>query len=675
MKRFLLILLVLFISISFLFIGYNFGINRTGFFKDVLEGQEHHSPPPVVIEPGSGVETASYIIFQDDEGWVYAKNGSTGEIEFSGTDASEIINDAIGNLASGRIFFKKGTYEVGESIQFESADSVWTSSQGVNVVVSTDTSDKQEGTASAKIDVASGATTGLLAYKDFTLTNMNDALRIGFWVKSSIQIEAGELELVLDDTSGCTSPLQNLDFRYEVTSGHYIPADTWVYLHVVIDDTLDGKPDSTRYPTILGSIISVGIYMTTDLEAFTLHIDDLSVLDAGVTMFGKSNIEFSFEQGAIIKLKDNADWKLFQIVESDHIKFTGMLTIDGNRNNQNTPTGEDHDGIYFYRSDYGVVTNAYIHDTWGDGVTLRKADYSHINIHTKNTHHPALVNSWSNDNNIFVESEGGDLDGAIWVTGTSERNQIHLIARNHASLGLRLWSENCRYNIAWVTTYNVTYSTIYGDYNELHLLSRDNSGNHPDVSVSGDYNKIFLTAIGSTHSFGAYITGDFNELISPQIYDVTTQGVYISGSNNTITGGTINGYGSYGVRLTSTAIGNRIEGVKITGGQYGVHETSGADYNLIIGNDIRGNSVQGVLKVGANSEVWRNIGFVSENSGTATGTSPITVAHGLSETPSVVVVTPRTSCAFAVTSRDATNFEITHDGGSVTFDWYAEYEP
>jgi len=99
MKNSLLILLILFICVSFLFIGYNFGISKIGSFKDLIESsEEHNSPPSVVIEPGSGVETASYIIFKDDEGFVYAKNGNTGEIEFQDTNAATVINQAVGNL-------------------------------------------------------------------------------------------------------------------------------------------------------------------------------------------------------------------------------------------------------------------------------------------------------------------------------------------------------------------------------------------------------------------------------------------------------------------------------------------------------------------------------------------------------------------------------------------------
>ena len=71
-----------------------------------------HSPPSVTIEEGSIVEPALYIIFGVDKDGdcvneeIYTKNGLTGEIEFSGTKTSTIIQNAINNLPNkgGRIF-------------------------------------------------------------------------------------------------------------------------------------------------------------------------------------------------------------------------------------------------------------------------------------------------------------------------------------------------------------------------------------------------------------------------------------------------------------------------------------------------------------------------------------------------------------------------------------------
>ena len=72
------------------------------------------SSQTITIEPPSFTETASYIIFKVGN-TIYAKNGTTGEIEFSGTDASQVIQSAIDALpkeTGGKIFIKAGTYVI-----------------------------------------------------------------------------------------------------------------------------------------------------------------------------------------------------------------------------------------------------------------------------------------------------------------------------------------------------------------------------------------------------------------------------------------------------------------------------------------------------------------------------------------------------------------------------------
>jgi hypothetical protein len=61
----------------------------------------------VVIPP-------SYLIFKDDAGNVYAKNGRTGQIDFSGTDAASVIQSAINSLTTGGTIFIKGGEYVGD---------------------------------------------------------------------------------------------------------------------------------------------------------------------------------------------------------------------------------------------------------------------------------------------------------------------------------------------------------------------------------------------------------------------------------------------------------------------------------------------------------------------------------------------------------------------------------
>lgn len=66
----------------------------------------------VTLYPYSSfVETADYVIFRIGNTY-YAKNGSTGEPEFSSTNASYVIQSTANALTNGLIFFKNGVYDI-----------------------------------------------------------------------------------------------------------------------------------------------------------------------------------------------------------------------------------------------------------------------------------------------------------------------------------------------------------------------------------------------------------------------------------------------------------------------------------------------------------------------------------------------------------------------------------
>jgi len=63
---------------------------------------------------------ASYIIFQEG-GRVYAKSGRTGQVEFQGSDAAEVIQsaiDALGTIGSGTLFVKRAAYLLDKPLDF-----------------------------------------------------------------------------------------------------------------------------------------------------------------------------------------------------------------------------------------------------------------------------------------------------------------------------------------------------------------------------------------------------------------------------------------------------------------------------------------------------------------------------------------------------------------------------
>ena len=75
--------------------------------------------------PGNIVKEASYVILIDGS-TVKAVNGTTGAVDYSGSDAATVINNAINALTSGgKIFIKAGTYTLSSRIMINSGIGVF----------------------------------------------------------------------------------------------------------------------------------------------------------------------------------------------------------------------------------------------------------------------------------------------------------------------------------------------------------------------------------------------------------------------------------------------------------------------------------------------------------------------------------------------------------------------
>jgi len=67
---------------------------------------------------------STYIIFKEDSK-ILARNGKTGAIAYSGTDAATVIQSAVDDLTNGgKTFIKTGTYEISSSINVKSKISI-----------------------------------------------------------------------------------------------------------------------------------------------------------------------------------------------------------------------------------------------------------------------------------------------------------------------------------------------------------------------------------------------------------------------------------------------------------------------------------------------------------------------------------------------------------------------
>jgi len=88
------------------------GIDIPGFVNATEYWWGSHNRTDVLAYPK---QVASYIIFRQGD-TIYAKNGSTGAIEFSGIDASQVIQSAINSLSEGTVFLKPATYVIDNPI-------------------------------------------------------------------------------------------------------------------------------------------------------------------------------------------------------------------------------------------------------------------------------------------------------------------------------------------------------------------------------------------------------------------------------------------------------------------------------------------------------------------------------------------------------------------------------
>ena len=123
-------------------------------------------------------------------------------------------------------------------------------------VTATADADSKVGTNSAKLVVADAAGAGvLLATEVVGSMDLTAYKHINLWVKSSVELAEGDMQLLLDDTVTCGSPIKFLDIPA-------LSAATWTLVRLDLGDAAG-----------LGAVISVGIKQVTDKGAFDLYVD------------------------------------------------------------------------------------------------------------------------------------------------------------------------------------------------------------------------------------------------------------------------------------------------------------------------------------------------------------------------------------------------------------------
>jgi parallel beta-helix repeat protein len=233
---------------------------------------------------------------------------------------------------------------------------------------------------------------------------------------------------------------------------------------------------------------------------------------------------------------------------------------------------------------------------------------------------------------------------------------------------------------------NVCYHTGYGTgFGSIYLYSARRNAIVGNVIIESYNRGIELRA-----------ASDGNAIVGNMILSSQYHGIDLGYSDlNAIIGNEIDdsgkaASGTYSDILLDTSrytivIGNKCYWYPTDYVKYNIAEQGTSNNNIIANNYVRGASTQAILKVGANTRVKDNIGYATENSGTATfsgngSTTTFNIPHGLASTPKMAVVTAGSNGAkgdFYVTY-DATNIIVTYatapptGTNNVVLNWYAE---
>jgi len=147
---------------------------------------------------------------------------------------------------------------------FEDCEDAWNELVDPDVTSEIDVDDKKAGAASLKLTVGADAAAGdILATEAKASFNITGYEKVFLWIKTSVAVSAGDLQLLLDDTPECASPIKSLDIPA-------LEADTWTKVGIDLGDASG-----------LTAVVSVGLKMVVDKGAFTVHLDEVYAFGPG----------------------------------------------------------------------------------------------------------------------------------------------------------------------------------------------------------------------------------------------------------------------------------------------------------------------------------------------------------------------------------------------------------
>lgn len=147
-----------------------------------------------------------------------------------------------------------GIYTGGTTV--EDCEDAWNELAPAGCTITAEATNKVVGTNCVKIAMTADVAAGMIASEVISEADLSAAKYLTCYIMCSRGIEAGDLQLCIDDTAECASPVKAVD----------IPAIKSGVMNYVVLPL--GAPASGQ-----NAIISVGLKMITDLGACDIYID------------------------------------------------------------------------------------------------------------------------------------------------------------------------------------------------------------------------------------------------------------------------------------------------------------------------------------------------------------------------------------------------------------------
>lgn len=427
--------------------------------------------------------------------------------------------------------------------------------------------------------------------------------------------------------------------------------------------------------TINEAIMSVGSGGLVGLLGGTFTLGGPVLLTSNITLEGA-------QRGVTLKLADSVLGPVVRVKEASgdvnyaHVK---RLTIDGNKDNR---PGADDDGISIETAFGCHIKDVTVFNVPRNGIYLHETNGSTISDCVVNLckHGIELHDNFLKGNivaNNFIYDNRGH---AIRLIGEGSECDDNVIANNLLWGGKQTSGPSGEVGIyGFGNGKPVAGNTLIGN-KILYFLDGLGAGIYMD---NGAYDQQIVGNFINDTLLGIFISryGAGGQIIKDNYISYTWQdGLEIGSADHIISGNkileigrttasTYSGIILYGTR--SMVRDNHISWPEGRGGtplKYGIEERDNPDPalpdpddNVISGNMIADADTK-IVKLGANTVIRDNKGYVTENSGTSTGTgAEQTIAHGLTGAPNRVFLSNEDDGAnpYQGSAADATNIYIT----------------